>query len=103
VRLFLAQWPSADGRRRIRADFDKAIEAGHAPRLYDLAALAVAGEPIVEPLVELALKHPDQIDQLESSHEEGPLDEQVRRALARETNPDRRAALERIASRLGPE
>lgn len=72
VRLFLVQWPSTEGRRRIRADFDRAIGAGHAPQSYDLAALAVAGEPIVEPLVALALNHPDGIRGTRSVARTGP-------------------------------
>ncbi|MFN8090898.1 MAG: hypothetical protein U0599_01475 [Vicinamibacteria bacterium] len=101
VRLFLAEWPSMDGRRRMRADFDRAIEVGQAPRSYDLEALAVAGESIVDPLVDLALKHPDAIEDLAGSDgEEGPLDAQIRAALSRETDPDRAAALRRIEARL---
>ena len=100
VRLFLVQWPSADGRRRIRADFDRAIDAGHAPQSYDVAALALAGEPIAEPLVELALKHPDEIEALEASHERGPVDEQIRAALSGETDRDRIAVLKKIAKQV---
>jgi hypothetical protein len=100
VRLFLAQWPSVDGRRRIRADFDRAIEAGRAPLAYDAAALAVAGELIVDSLVDLALKHPDQIEDLGSSHEWGLVEVQIRAALSRETNPDRTAALRKIAAQM---
>jgi hypothetical protein len=100
VRLFLVQWPSAEGRRRIRADFDQAIGAGHAPQSYDLAALAMAGEPIVEPLVNLALNHPDEIEDLGASHERGPVDDQLAAALSRETDPDRIAVLKKIARQL---
>ena len=100
VRLFLAQWPSPDGRRRIRADFDRAIQAGQAPRSYDVAALAAAGETVVEPLVDLALKHPDEIEELVPSHERGPADDQLRAALSRETDPERIAALKIIAAQL---
>jgi len=100
VRMFLVQWPSADGRRRIRADFDRAVEAGQAPRSYDLAALALAGEPVVEPLVELALKHPDAIEEPQTTHESGPVDEQIRATLLRETDPDRVAVLKKIAKQV---
>jgi hypothetical protein len=100
VRLFLVQWPSAEGRRRIRADFDRAIAAGHAAQSYDLAALASAGEPIVEPLVNLAMKHPEEIEDLGASHERGPLDDQIGAALSRETDPARIAVLKKIAGRL---
>jgi hypothetical protein len=100
VRQFLVEWPSADGRRRIRADLNRAVDAGQAPQSYDLAALALAGEPIVEPLVDLALKHPDAIEELVPSHDRGPLDEQLCTALSRETDPERIAALKRIAAQL---
>jgi hypothetical protein len=102
ARELLVQWPSTEGRRRIRADFDRAIEAGQPPQSYDMEALALAGESLVEPLVKLAIEHPDAVEGLAGSGDESPLAQQLRSALAQETDPNRKAVLKKLVAEICP-
>jgi hypothetical protein len=100
VRRFLVEWPSAEGRRRIRAELDDAVAAGRAPRTDTLGAVALGGEDVTEPLLRLASERPDAVDELRPEHTAGPLTKQLRDALARESDPARRRALEKLSARL---
>jgi hypothetical protein len=100
VRRFLVQWPSSEGRRLIRAEFDEAIQAGRAPESYNLNALALTGEDLVEPLRNLGTEHPDAIGSLAPSYGESPLSEQLRRALAKESDPDRARTLSKLIKQI---
>jgi hypothetical protein len=100
VRRFLIQWPSTEGRRRIRAELDEAIESGRTPQGYTLGALALAGEELVEPLLRLASEHPETIETLFVEQTEDALTEQLRRALAKESDPARARTLGKLIQQL---
>jgi hypothetical protein len=100
VRQLLVEWPSAEGRRRLRGELDEAVASGRAPETGTLAALALAGEDVTPSLVKLASAHPEAVDELTPEYTAGPLTRQLEDALARETEPGRRRLLGTVAARL---
>jgi hypothetical protein len=100
VRQLLVEWPSDEGRRRIRGELDEAVAAGRAPGTATLGALAGGGEDVTAALVTLATAHPEAVGDLTPEHGAGPLTLQLRAAIARETDAGRRRTLEKLASRL---
>lgn len=100
VRRFLVQWPSGEGRRRMRAEFDDATASGRAPDGFTVSALALAGEELVEPLLELVAEHPETMEALRIEPAEPALGEQLRRAAAKETDPARIQLLKELIRRL---
>jgi hypothetical protein len=100
VSLFLMQWPSEEGRRRIWAEFRGAVDAGRAPESFTLDSLAAVGEDVAQPLVTLALEHPEALDDLGSDGADDAIAAQLREQLAKESEPSRVLAVRQLLRRF---